>query len=88
VPYGEGEATHTSPESCVNDGNILGEALTGENAGRVLSLVRDLNSGVDVVQEHRRQYLIDRNGEGYKDLAGSETSCMHGNLLCGSREAL
>ena len=29
-----------------------------------------------------------RYGEGYKDLAGSETSCMHGNFLRGNREAL
>ena len=31
---------------------------------------------------------MDRNGEGYKDLAGSETSCMHRSFLRGSREAL
>jgi len=53
-----------------------------------LSLVRDLNPSADVLQEYRRQYLIDRNGKGYKDLAGSETSCMHGSLLRGNREAL
>jgi len=33
VSYGEGLTTHTSPESCVNDGNIVGEALTRESAG-------------------------------------------------------
>ena len=29
-----------------------------------------------------------RYGEGYKDLAGPETSCMHGSFLSGNREAL
>ena len=29
-----------------------------------------------------------RYGEGHKDLAGSETSCMHGSYLRGNREAL
>ena len=41
-----------------------------------------------MIQLHRRQYLIDCNGEGYKDLAGSETSCMHGSFLRENREAL
>jgi len=36
----------------------------------------------------RRQYLIFRNGEGCKDLAGPETSCMHGSFLRGNREAM
>jgi len=29
-----------------------------------------------------------RYGEEHENLAGSETSCMHGNYLRGSREAL
>jgi len=41
-----------------------------------------------MIQRHRRQYPVDHNGEGYKDLAGSETSCMHGSFLRGNREAL
>lgn len=41
-----------------------------------------------MIQGHRRQYLVDHNGEGYKDLAGSETSCMHGSFLRENREAL
>ena len=28
-----------------------------------------------------------RYGKDYKDLAGSETSCMHGSFLIGNREA-
>ena len=49
MSYGEELATHTSPESCVDSGNIIGEALTRESAGGVLSLVRDLNPGADVL---------------------------------------
>jgi hypothetical protein len=29
-----------------------------------------------------------RYGKDYKNLAGSETSCMHGSFLSGNREAL
>ncbi len=47
-----------------------------------------MSPSADVLQVHRRQYLIGRNGEGYKDLAGSETSRMHGSFLSGNREAL
>ena len=37
VPYGEGVASHTGPESCGGDSNVMAEALTGERAGQVLS---------------------------------------------------
>jgi len=33
VSYDEGRAIHISPESCIGNGNIIGEALTGESAG-------------------------------------------------------
>jgi len=48
----------------------------------------DMSPSADVLQLYRRQYFTDRNGEVYKDLAGSETSCMHGSFLRGNREAL
>lgn len=34
VTYDEGLSTHISPESCAGNGNIIGEALTGENGHR------------------------------------------------------
>jgi len=37
VPYAEGVASHSSPESCAGMGNHVCEALTGEGAGQVLS---------------------------------------------------
>lgn len=35
--YRKGLASHPGPESCVDIGNGVGEALTGEHAGQVLS---------------------------------------------------
>ena len=53
-----------------------------------MSPVTDMSPSADVLQVYRRQYLIFRDGKGYEDLAGSETSCMHGSFLRGNREAL
>ena len=39
VPYGEGRAYRTGPESCVAAREGRREALTGEHAGQVLSYV-------------------------------------------------
>ena len=33
VSYDEGGAIHISPESCIGNGDITGEALTVESAG-------------------------------------------------------
>jgi hypothetical protein len=30
VPYSEGQASHTGPESCAGSGNAVREALTGD----------------------------------------------------------
>ena len=46
------------------------------------------NPSADVLQVSRRQHLIGRYGEEYKNLAGSETSCMYGSFMHGNREAL
>ena len=81
VPDSEGRANHTGPESCAGTGNGVGEALTGEGAGRVLSLEIGRLLGADVVRTHGRPYGVARKGEGYTDQAGSETSGMHGNTL-------
>ena len=37
VPYSEGVATHTGPESCAGHREVSGEALTGESIGQPLS---------------------------------------------------
>ena len=40
VPYGEGVANHTGPESCVDTRKGIGEALTGEVRAGLLSRER------------------------------------------------
>jgi len=88
VPDSEGPATHTGPEPCVALGNGRREALTGERAGRVLSPEIGQLLGADALRTRGRQYCTPRYGEGWADLAGSETSSMHRNTWRGTREAL
>ena len=45
VSYDEDLANHIGPESCVCGRKVAGEALTGENAGQVLSRERGFASG-------------------------------------------
>ena len=40
VPYAEGLASHSGPESCGGDREVAVEALTGESVGQVLSRER------------------------------------------------
>ena len=54
VPYDEGVASHIGPESCAGDRKVAGEALTGENAGRVLSRERRFASGCRGCQQTRK----------------------------------
>jgi len=49
-PYGEGLASHTGPESCAVSRKAGSEALTGAQAGRVLSREMYLKQSADVVR--------------------------------------
>jgi hypothetical protein len=49
VHCGEGLATHTGPESCVDDPRGRGEALTGDRTGQPLSH-ESLFRGADAVE--------------------------------------
>ena len=92
VPYGEGVATHTGPESCAGAGNCAREALTGESAGWVLS--REIHAppkrwvlrGADAVEEGGRQHRVRRYRKARRDPARSETPSMHGGISHGNRE--
>lgn len=85
-PRSEGVAHHADPESCAGGGNVAGEALTGENAGQVLS------SEITSIGVPTRS----PDGEGHTrrsiqrelpfDAAESETLCMRGHSLGGNRE--
>ena len=69
-------------------GNGRREALTGERAGRVLSPEIGLFLGADALRTRGRLHRKHRSGEVPTDPAGSETPGMHGNIVCGTREAL
>lgn len=88
VPYGEGLATRTGPESCAVGREAGGEALTGERAGRVLSREsqappRERRSvrGADAVRKGGRPHLRRREREMPKDPARSETPSMYPKRL-------
>lgn len=68
-------------------GNCDGEALTGGDAGQVLSR-ENMNSvrGADVVDGSGRQHRVDCYRKIGEDPARSETLSMHPSTSCGSRE--
>ena len=87
VPYSEGLATHAGPESCAWSREGLGEALTGERSGRVLS--REMHEslwGADAVEVCGRPHRMRRHRETQPDPTRSETPSTHGSILHGNRE--
>jgi len=84
----KGLANHNDPESCVAWGNPLGEALTGESAGWVLSREKNLVRDADPVGVRGRPQPTVRFGEGRWYPARSETPGMHGSNLRENREIL
>lgn len=80
-------ASHNGPESCVDVGNCAGEALTGGDAGQVLSREKlTIVQSADAVDGSGRQHRNDRYSEIMADPARSETLSMHSSTSCGSRE--
>ena len=84
--YGEGEATHTGPESCGVACEGGTEALTGVRAGRVLSRERTFLRDADAVGESGRQHRAHRYREVPPGPARSETPSTYGNTPHGNRE--
>ena len=86
VPYGEGVANHTAPESCavVREGG--GEALTGVRAGRVLSREIHLPQAADAVGSGGRPHPARRQRETRRKPARSEAPSTHGSITHESRE--
>ena len=73
-PYGEGLASHTGSESCAwNSRKAAREALTGAQAGRVLSREMYVNQSADAVRSRGRQHQWIRECEHPLDSARSET---------------
>jgi hypothetical protein len=88
VPHFEGLASHDGPESCAGAREGVGEALTGEHAGRVSSREKLFIQGADAVEISGRQHGGVRKGEHRTGPARSKTSCTHGRRLLGNREIL
>jgi RNA-directed DNA polymerase len=75
--YGEGLASHTDPESCVDSGKAGHEALTGAHAGGVSSREILRNQSADAVCTSGRQRREMRQREYHSNSARSETpACM------------
>jgi len=60
VPYGEGVAIHTGPESCGGVREDMAEALTGDCAGQVLSRESLVLQDADGVNLYGRQHSLSR----------------------------
>jgi hypothetical protein len=75
--YGEGVACRTGPKSCADEGNPVGEALTGVRTGPVLS--REIPAppqggslrGADALPSRGRPHLERRHGKALRDPARS-----------------
>lgn len=79
-------ASHPGPESCAGARKGMGEALTGEDTGRVLSRENRFFPGADVVKQSGRQKGCARKGESTDHPARSETSCTCGSSMHENRE--
>ena len=87
VPYGEGVASHTGPESCVDARKGIDEALTGEVRAGLLSRERYSKlQGADAVHKSGRQYRQHRYREMWPDPAWSKTPRTYGSSSRGNRE--
>src|SRR6267142_3947701 len=84
----KGLANHNGPESCVEWSNPLGEALTGESVGWVLSREKGLVRNADPVEAWGRPQPMNRIGKGRWYSARSETPGRHGSNLRENREIL
>lgn len=86
VSCDKGVASHVGPESCGGDRKVVTEALTGESAGRVLSLENVILRSADVVLTDGKQQRLTRHGKGQAHSAWSETLRTCRSILLGSRE--
>ena len=87
VPYGEGVASHTAPESCVYTRKGMGEALTGDVRAGLLSRERSSKlRGADAVHKSGRQHWSHRYREMWLGPAWSKTPSTYVSSLHGNRE--
>jgi len=86
VSCNEGIASHVGPQSCGDDRKVVLEALTGEGAGRVLSLENVILWGADAVLSGGRPQRPIRQREDRSCPTWSQTLCTHRSISRGSRE--
>ncbi len=85
VSYNEDLANRVGSESCVGSREGVGEALTGEDAGRVLSLENLMLRSADVVPTDGRQQQPARLRESRLHSAWSKALCTHRSISQGRR---
>jgi RNA-directed DNA polymerase len=86
VPYREDVANHSGPESCAGYREVQGEALTGENAGQVLSC-EILSSGAPTLLSEAEGHIGEgASRESSASPTQSETLSMRGSFLNGTWE--
>ena len=88
VPYGEGVAIHTGPESCGGGSNVMAEALTGVRIGQVSSREMLVNSRVLtpwVMRKAIQDVSLSRDTFG---LCAVVDLGMYGSTMRGNREVL
>src|SRR6478752_2341918 len=86
VSCDEGVASHVGPESCGHARKGVVEALTGEGAGRVLSLENVILWSADAILSGGRQQRLVRHREDQTRFTWSKTPRTHRSILHGSRE--
>src|SRR6266700_2092447 len=83
VSCDEGVASHVGSESCVAAREGVGEALTGEGAGRALSLENLILRRADVVPTDGRQQRMSHHRKGHLHAAWSKTPSTHRSISQG-----
>ena len=86
VPYGEGLASHTGPESCVDTRKGIGEALTGGVRAGLLSHERSKLQGAHAVPKAEGNTDCSDIARYSSGLAWSETPSTYTSSLHGNRE--
>ena len=85
VSCDEGVASHVGPESCGHARKGVVEALTGEDAGRVLSLENVILWSADAILSGGRQQRSVRQREGQSRSTWSKTPRTHRSISQGRR---
>jgi hypothetical protein len=88
VSCDQGVASQVGPESCVDVREGIGEALTGESAGRVLSLENCFLWGADAVLSGGRQQRTIRFSEARSHPTWSQTPGTHRSISRARRSLL